>query len=443
MAYVQQCKSKRTGQVINYKWTALIGRDENYKQIRLTKRVEPFGLTPAREMKEQQARADEWEKIVKAEYEKEHGASAEEKLRARKERERITLESFIDEHWIKKHVQNGTHTPDTVAFYNNMAKDIKAYFREYRPEIRLSQLDKEDVLDYLAYMRNDAKTQRGTPYGKTTIQHHFSTLRNILEYAVYMDYISEDPCKKLKPTDRPKREQKEVDFLAPDEAVRFMTALDSEEEREYWEQIHGSHLGWKCLINTLILTGLRRGELVGLQWGDLDTKKMLLHIRRNVTIDTTHKDEQDPAKKIHIGETKGKEVRKVPISKYLCDLLTAFKTEQEKKYGALFMPNAYIFSRPDDVYLPIYPTEPTRLLRKYNKRHKLPDMSPHDLRHTAASLAIESGASVKEIQGLLGHKDPGVTLKFYAGLTEKAQQRTIMGIEDMLRPKEKTEEKKA
>jgi len=443
MAYVQKCLSKKTGQVINFKWTALIGRDENYKQIRLTKRVEPIGLTPAKEMKEQQARADEWEKLVRAEYEKEHGTSAEEKLKARKERERITLESFIDEHWIKKHVLNGTHTPDTVAFYNSMAKDIKTYLREHCPEIKLSQLDKEDVLDYLAYMRNEAKTQRGTPYGKTTIQHHFSTLRNILEYAVYVDFIAEDPCKKLKPTDRPKREQKEVDFLAPDEAVRFMTCLDSDEEREYWEKNHGSHLGWKCLVNTLILTGLRRGELVGLQWGDLDQKKMLLHIRRNVTIDTSNKAEKDPAKKLHIGELKGKETRKVPISKYLCDLLIAYKGEQEKKYSALFMPNAYIFCRVDDVYLPLYPTEPTRLVKKFNRRHKLPDMSPHDLRHTAASLAIESGASVKEIQGLLGHKDPSVTLKFYAGLTEKAKQRTILGIEGMIRPKKEDEEKKA
>ena len=73
-------------------------------------------------------------------------------------------------------------------------------------------------------------------------------------------------------------------------------------------------------------------------------------------------------------------------------------------------------------------------MRKFIKRHKLPDMSPHDLRHTAASLAIENGASIKEIQVLLGHKDPSITLKFYAALSERAQQKTVEGIEGKIRP---------
>ena len=80
MAYVQRNVSKVTGKVINYKWTALLGREKG-KQIRITKRVEPSGLTPAKEMKDQQSRADEWEKEQRAEYEKQHGGTAEEKLK--------------------------------------------------------------------------------------------------------------------------------------------------------------------------------------------------------------------------------------------------------------------------------------------------------------------------------------------------------------------------
>ena len=82
----------------------------------------------------------------------------------------------------------------------------------------------------------------------------------------------------------------------------------------------------------------------------------------------------------------------------------------------------------------MYPTEPTRMVSKFIKRHGLPNVSPHDLRHTAASLAIQSGANVKEIQALMGHKDAATTLKFYAGISEKAQRDTIEGIEGILRP---------
>lgn len=437
MARVQINYSKKDGSLLNYKFIALLGRDENGKQIQLSKRVKPEGGTPKAELKRMQRMADEWEEQERAEYVKNRGRESEEKKIAKKEKDKITLVDFIDNHWIPKHVKNGVHTPDTQAFYRHMSDDIKIYFNEKAPALKLSQLDKEDILDYLAWMRNEATTKRGQPYGATTVQHHFSTLRNILEYAVYIEYIKEDPCKKVKPTDRPKREEREIDFLDEDEAIRFITALDSDTEKEYWAKAQNSFLMWKTLCNALILTGLRRGELVGLQWGDLDQKKMILHVKRNVTIDTSHKGEQNASAedKIHIGETKGKTSRRIPISAYLLKLFEELKTERENEIGAAVMPTAYIFSRPDNPYLPMYPTEPTRLMRKFMARHNLPNMSPHDLRHTAASLAIENGANVKEIQKLLGHKDAATTLKFYTGVTEKAARGTVEGIERLLRPK--------
>ncbi len=440
MANVRKNISKKTGELINYKWTALLGRDEHGKQIRLYKRVEPCGMTPAAELKKMQRDADAWEEEQRAIYAKSHETLWDQR-RKEKGREQTTLVSFIDNIWMEKHVKDGKHTPDTVAFYTHMSADIKAYFNETAPSIKVSQISKEDVLDYLSYMRTEAKTKRGMPYSATTVQHHFSTLRNILEFASYIEYIKEDPCAKIKPNDRPKRDDREIDFLDEEQAVKFMTCLDSAKEKEYWKTHVGTHLFWKALVNTLILTGLRRGELVGLQWADLDAKAMLLHIRRNVTIDTAHKEETDPEKKIHIGVTKGKTIRKVPISKYLLDLLVALKQEQEAKYGASLLPNAFIFCRTENAYLPIYPTEPTRQMSKFIKRHGLPSISPHDLRHTAATLAIESGSSVKEIQALLGHKDAATTLKFYAGISDKTRRGTVEGIESVLRPKPKTENK--
>ena len=440
MATIKQNISRKTGDVLNWKWTALLGRDERGKQIRIAKRVEPYGLSPAREQKEQQKNADEWEQRERAEYEKQHGKTAEQRIQARKLRETITVVDFIDL-WLKKHVHDGKHTPDSIQFFESMAGAIKAYFQEQKPGLKLSELDKVDILDYLSYLRNEARKKNGEPYSAATIQHRFSTLRNILEYGTYIEFISEDPCKKIKPGDRPKRAEKEIDFLSEEDAVRFISALDSAKEAEYWKQQHGSLLRWKCLVNALILTGLRRGELVGLQWGDLDKKKLILNVRRNVTIDTSHKGDPDPEKKIHVGELKGKRGRKVPISRYMYELLTAYKAEQEEKYGGILLPSAYIFCAVDNPYRPLYPTEPTRLMRKYIKRHYLPNMSPHDLRHTAASLAISNGASVKEVQALLGHRDPAVTLRFYAGITEAAQRRTVEGIEDLLRPAPKEETK--
>lgn len=430
-------KNKK-GEVISYRVRCCVGRDEHYKQVWRTCTIpRPEGLTPAKELKEVERQADAWEQEVRSEFEKHKDRLTQERLSVKN---KITLIQFIDDHWMAKHVKDGSHTPDTVSFYTHMSDDIKAYFKTVNPVLKLNQIDKEDILDYLTYMRTEARTKRGTPYGKTTIQHHFSTLRNILEYAVYVDYLKEDPCKKIKPGDRPKRETQEIDFLDEEQAVEFMSCLNSDEEGAYWKKIHGSHLLWKCLCNTLILTGLRRGELVGLQWRDLNRKELVLHVRRNVTIDTNHKEDKDPAKKLHVGELKNKDIKAVPISKYLLDLLEEYEKEQKAKYGDKLKADSYIFCRTDAPELPLYPTTPTRLMSKFIKRHNLPDVSPHDLRHTSATLAIESGASIKEVQSLLGHRDPAVTLKFYAAVTERAQRRTVEGIEGLIRPKKKQTE---
>ena len=85
------------------------------------------------------------------------------------------------------------------------------------------------------------------------------------------------------------------------------------------------------------------------------------------------------------------------------------KKEQESNFGIVF-PSAFIFNRSTDVYKPIYPTEPTRWQSKFVKRHNLPKVSPHDLRHTAATLALEGGANLKDVQNLLGHSDPSTTM---------------------------------
>lgn len=402
MAAITPRKDKQ-GNITGYKVRICVGRDEQYKQVwRATTIKRPEGLTPAKEKKEVERLADLWEQAQKAEYDKTH---------ARESKDKITLAGFVAEHWWKDHVEDGTHTPSTISFYRHMTDDILEYFG---PKKKLSQIDAEAVKRYIKYCNTEARTKRGEPYNPTTTQHHFSTLRNILEYARRFHYIQFDPCQDLSQKEKPQRSKKQIDFLAPDDAKQFLSALD------------GEPLFWRAFMNVLITTGLRRGEAVGLQWGDIDADKLTITVQRNVTIDKNSPD------KIHVGETKTGETRTVPVSSRVLGLLAALKTEQQKKYGVVLLPTAYIFCSAADAYKPIYPTEPTRWQRKFTERHNLPKVSPHDLRHTAATLALESGANLKQVQALLGHSDPGTTMKFYAGVTEAAQRRTVEGIESLI-----------
>lgn len=396
-------KKDGQGNIISYKVTLCVGRDEHYKQIwRTCTLPRPDGLTPAKERKEIERQADMWAEAKIAEFEHSH---------SKEDKSKITLSKFVSEHWWPDHVMDGSHTPNSISFYKHMSADILEYFGAKK---RLAAIDAEAIKRYIKYLNTEATTKGGKPLSATTVVRHYQTLRNILNYALRFGYLKDDPCRYLSVKDKPHKESKSVDFLAPKDAQRFMKCLEDEP------------LFWRCFANVLITTGLRRGECVGLQWGDIDKEKMMLTVTRNVTMDAASDE------KYHIGSTKTGESRTVPISPRVYSLLMELKHEREEQCGAAILPTGFVFCSAYSPYKPIYPTEPTRWQSKFVKRYHLPNVSPHDLRHTAATLALESGADLKQVQTLLGHKDASTTMEFYAGITEEAQRRTVDGIEDLI-----------
>lgn len=395
--------TNKQGEVISYRVKICLGRDDKNKQIQRTTTIpRPEGLTPAKERKEVERLADQWEREQRAEFEK---------TQSKEDKKRITLADFINKHWFSDHVEDGGHTPSTVSFYRIMSADILAYFGNRK---RLAQIDAEAVKRYIKFLNTEARTQSGEPYSPATVQHHFNTLRSILEYARRFRYVDYNPCSDLAPKEKPKREKKKVDFLTPEEARQFEKDLEREP------------LFWRCYFLLLLKIGLRRGEANGLQWGDIDTEKRAITIQRNVTVD------RNSPSKFHIGKTKTGEIRTVYITPRILALLEELKREQQERYSAILLPSSFVFCRTDSPYVPLYPTSATAWLDEFTNRVHMRKISPHDLRHSAASLAIEAGADLKDVQELMGHSDIGTTAKFYIGLTEEKKRRTVEGIERLL-----------
>ena len=402
-------RTDKTGKVISYRVRACIGRDHGKQIWRTCTLPRPEGMTPKKEEAEIRRQADAWEQAQRKAYEETNDAAID--------MNKITFAEFVREIWWKKHVMDGSHKPTSIAFYKNLSNDIIAYFE--RDKKKLSKITGADVKNYIVYLQTEATTKDGEPLSQTTIVRYYQTFRNIINYAVRFDYLDEDPCQKLRVQDKPKKQKKNIDFLEPKEAQRFIKALEEEP------------LFWRTLETVLITCGLRRGEVIGLQWGDIDPAKMTLTVSRNITIDSSSPE------KYAVGTPKSGESRTVPLPRHAYALLQQLKREQEERYQAKILPRAYIFSRAENPYKPIYPTEPTRWQSKFVKRHGLKNVSPHDLRHTAASLAVEAGASLKAVQLLLGHQDSATTMDFYAGITEQAQRRTVEGTETLLYANEK------
>lgn len=402
MATIDTRKNKQ-GEVTGYRLRACVGRTPDYKQVWRTCTIpRPEGLTPAKEKKEVQRLANEWETAQKAEYDR---------TNSKTDKSKITFADFIENHWWADHILDGEHKPTGITFYRHMSNDLISYFGLKK---RLAQIDTEAVKRYIKFLHTEARTQKGKPYSAETCIHHYNALRNVLGYAKRLHYIQNNPCDDLTAKEKPHKEQKAVDFLNPDETRRFIACLENEP------------LFWRAFMNVLITTGLRRGECVGLKWADIDPDELTITICRNVTIDKNAPDG------FTVGSTKTGKSRIVPISNRVYNLLLELKHEQEAQLQIKVMPTAFVFSRDTDPYRPTYPTSPTKWMRRFVEKNNLPNVSPHDLRHSTASLAIESGASLKEVQELLGHANPATTMSFYLGLSQETKRRTVEGIESLL-----------
>jgi integrase len=159
------------------------------------------------------------------------------------------------------------------------------------------------------------------------------------------------------------------------------------------------------------LRGLRRGELCGLRWSDIDLNRGVLTIERNRTTIGYQVVEGDP--KTPAGR------RAVALDRRSVEILRVHHRYEQDRHaeaaenGKPWTTSGYVFTRPDGK--PINPNYATTRFRILVRRAGLPPVRLHDLRHGAASLAHEAGADLKTLQDLLGHSSIVVTADTYTG----------------------------
>jgi integrase len=151
------------------------------------------------------------------------------------------------------------------------------------------------------------------------------------------------------------------------------------------------------LVLLLAYTGLRWGEAVGLRVGDLDL------VRKRALI---HENAVQSGTRIHVGTPKAHKQRTVPLPPFLVPYL-ARQCEGKGRDDLLFGEDGEHLRRPHPV---------SGWFAKAVTASGVPRATPHDLRHTAASLAISSGANVKAVQRMLGHASAAMTLDVYSDL---------------------------
>jgi integrase len=211
-----------------------------------------------------------------------------------------------------------------------------------------------------------------------TVKRAHHVLAQILADAVRDNLISKNPAAGLA---LPKTSRKKHVYLTHQQVGELAEAA-------------GDECG--TLVLTLAYTGLRWGEVVGLRVSDLDL------LRKRAVI---HENAVQSGTSIHVGTPKAHKQRSVPLPEFLVPLLS--RQCEDKGRGDLLFGDGGHLRRPHPV---------SGWFAKAVAGSGVPRVTPHDLRHTAASLAVSAGANVKAVQRMLGHASAAMTLDLYADL---------------------------
>lgn len=240
-------------------------------------------------------------------------------------------------------------------------------------KVSVADVDQLDVEAWIARMG-----AKGA--GTTTVLRAHGVLSGILSAAVKSKRIVVNPAKGVE--------------NLPHKAARRHVYLSADDVHRLADE-SGQH---RALVLVLAYCGLRWGEAIALRVRDVEFLKRRLVVSENaVQLGVDHA----------VGQTKGRKVRSVPVPTFVLDALSVQCTE--KASGDL------VFKGPSGGYLP-RPKSSGGWFAGAVKRAGIQSVTPHDLRHTCASLAVSAGVNVLALQRMLGHTSAKVTLDTYADL---------------------------
>ena len=236
----------------------------------------------------------------------------------------------------------------------------------------------------------------------SVISYH-RTLSSVLTRAVKWGYIASNPAEAA---EKPSLGHREAAYLEEEDARRLLELLREEPIR------------WRALITFDLLSGLRRGELLGLRWQDVDLDEHTITIRQTSNY--------LPGKGVYVGTPKtATSARPLLLSAAAIMMLTEYKIWQDEQKEA--MGDAWededgrVFTT--DSGAPIFPDSVTAWFSAFVARTGLPKVTVHSLRHTYASLMIADGVPLVVVSRQLGHAQTSTTANIYAHAIASAQAR--------------------
>lgn len=229
----------------------------------------------------------------------------------------------------------------------------------------------------------------------------FRVLSSMLNDAVQWQIISINPCRQV----RPPHVERHKCVTFDENSIRLMLNALNDEPLKY-----------RVIVLLAIDSGLRLGELMGLKWADIDFE--------NFTLSVTKSNQALSGKGIFTKSPKNQSsVRKIALSENIIELLCDYQQKQTEEKNLLaekWIGEDWLFTQWNG--LPMFPYTPSHWFNKFLKRHKLPHISFHDLRHLSATLLISFGVPLKNVSSRLGHADIRTTANIYSAALQSVDR---------------------
>jgi integrase len=226
--------------------------------------------------------------------------------------------------------------------------------------------------------------------GPRTVQYVHATIRKALNDAVRWGLLVRNPAQYATP---PTLRRVGLQTWTADELRRFLNSVDGERLVAMWR--------------LAALTGLRRGEVLGLRWADLDLDNGWLAVRQTLVVVNNHIQVSQPK------TARGR--RRIALDPATCSALRQHRRAQVAERlgaGPSWSDTGLVFTHQDG--RPLHPEYVRRLFDRHLQRIGLPRIRLHDLRHTHATLALQAGVHPKVVSERLGHTTVAMTLDIYS-----------------------------
>jgi integrase len=283
----------------------------------------------------------------------------------------------------------------------------ESYFRTHigphLGEIPLSKLGAIDIQKFIKYLRDKDLSDE-------MVKRVYSTVNASLNAAVTMEIIPKNAASRIPKQDKPRVEKREREIWK-NESIRYLLE-QSKGDTRYW-----------IAVFLAVMTGLRQGEILGLQWSDIDYDKNVLHVRRNLK-----KDKSGFSKLKTAGSR-----RTISLSPLT---ITMLKEQQSK----VDVERERLLEKYQDNNLVVCtslgtPAKASKVLHAWNrlcedyKPADEPDITFHDLRHQSASIMLNEGEDIRVVSKRLGHATVMTTLDVYSHLLPTAQEGAALSMD--------------